>query len=82
MFWVLLATVDGRRRSSTNSVGSSFGNFGMPIELIGMMSDEDEEDNAPLNFQRLADSCKQVASDSATSIDASPSSRFSPPPDL
>lgn len=64
----------GRRRSSSNSDK-------MPIELIGMMSDEDEEDDAPLNFQRLADLCKQVASDSATSIDASPSSRFSPPQD-
>ena len=64
----------GRRRSSNNSDN-------MPIELIGMMGDEDEEDDAPLNFQRLADLCKQVASDSATSIDASPSSRFSPPQD-
>ena len=46
-----------------------------------VMGDEDEEDDAPLNFQRLADLCKQVASDSATSIDANPSSRFSPPQD-
>ena len=75
---------EGRRRSSANSVGrrrSSNSSDNMPIELIGMMSDEDEEDDAPLNFQRLADLCKQVASDSATSIDASPSSRFSPPQD-
>lgn len=86
---------EGGRRNSANSVGrrrssNNSENCGMPIELIGMMSDEDvmsdedEEDNAPLNFQRLADLCKQVASDSATSIDYSPSSRsrFSPPPDL
>ncbi len=83
---------EGGRRNSANSVGrrrssSNSENCGMPIELIGMMSDEDvmsdedEEDNAPLNFQRLADLCKQVASDSATSSPSS-RSRFSPPPDL
>ena len=84
---------DGRRRSSTNSVGrrrssNNSENCGMPIELIGMvsdedvMSDEDEEDNAPLNFQRLADLCKQVASDSATSTDACPSSHDSLHPQI